>query len=83
MKKAMKFATCVGVAVLLGMFASSAAFAGKTLVVAVGGDIPTMKMKDAKGSLSGYEIDMIGPSPRRRAWMSRSWRCPGRTSTTT
>jgi polar amino acid transport system substrate-binding protein len=59
MKKAMKFMTCVGIAVLLGVFAGSAAFAGKTLVVAVGGDIPTMKMKDGKGSLSGYEIDMI------------------------
>lgn len=37
----------------------SDAWAEKTVTVAVGGDVPFMKEKDAKGNLVGYEIDMI------------------------
>ncbi|HWR69407.1 MAG TPA: transporter substrate-binding domain-containing protein [Desulfomonilia bacterium] len=53
------FLACCGVVIVLSFFMCGPAFAGKTLVVAVGGDVPTMKMKDSKGSLTGYEIDMI------------------------
>ena len=59
MKDIRKFMTCFGAAILLCLFLSSPAFAGKTITVAVGGDIPTMKMKDTSGSLAGFEIDMV------------------------
>lgn len=59
MKDVKRFMICFGAAFLLCLFLGGAAFAGKTLTVAVGGDMPTMKMKDKTGALSGYEIDMV------------------------
>lgn len=59
MKESRRFMICVGAAILLCLALSSSALAGKTLTVAVGGDIPTMKMKDSSGALTGYEIDMV------------------------
>lgn len=59
MTQVRRMITFAGIAILVCLFMSSAAFAGKTLVVAVGGDIPTMKMKDSKGALTGYEVDLI------------------------
>jgi polar amino acid transport system substrate-binding protein len=44
---------------LLCMFMSTPAFAGKTLVVAVNPYWPPMEMKDKKGKITGYEIDLI------------------------
>jgi polar amino acid transport system substrate-binding protein len=44
---------------LLCMFMSAPAFAGKTLVVAVNPHWPPMEMKDKKGKITGYEIDLI------------------------
>ena len=41
------------------IFLSSGVFAQKTIVVAVDGDWPPMKMKDAQGNIIGYEMDMI------------------------
>jgi len=41
------------------IFLSSGVFAQKTIVVAVDGDWPPMKMKDAQGNITGYEMDMI------------------------
>ena len=41
------------------MFMSTPAFAGKTLVVAVNPYWPPMEMKDKKGKITGYEIDLI------------------------
>jgi polar amino acid transport system substrate-binding protein len=38
---------------------STPAFAGKTLVVAVNPNWPPMEMKDKKGKITGYEIDLI------------------------
>ncbi len=44
---------------LLCVFMSTPAFAGKTLVVAVNPNWPPMEMKDTKGKITGYEIDLI------------------------
>ena len=44
---------------LLCVFMSTPAFAGKTLVVAVNLNWPPMEMKDKKGKMTGYEIDLI------------------------
>jgi len=44
---------------LLCVFMSTPAFAGKTLVVAVNPNWPPMEMKDRKGKITGYEIDLI------------------------
>jgi polar amino acid transport system substrate-binding protein len=44
---------------LLCVFMSTPAFAGKTLVVAVNPNWPPMEMKDKKGKITGYEIDLI------------------------
>jgi polar amino acid transport system substrate-binding protein len=41
------------------MFMSTPVFAGKTLVVAVNPNWPPMEMKDKKGKITGYEIDLI------------------------
>jgi polar amino acid transport system substrate-binding protein len=45
--------------ILLCMFMSTPVFAGKTLVVAVNPNWPPMEMKDKKGKITGYEIDLI------------------------
>lgn len=47
------------VALFFCLFFVSGAFAQRTIVIAVDGDWPPMKMKDDKGNLIGYEIDMI------------------------
>lgn len=44
---------------LLCMCMSTPVFAGKTLVVAVNPNWPPMEMKDKKGKITGYEIDLI------------------------
>lgn len=59
MKDVKRIMICVGAVFLMCLLLSSIAYAGKTITVAVGGDIPTMKMKDNSGALTGYEIDMV------------------------
>lgn len=59
MKDVRRILACVGAAILMCLIVSSAAYAGRTITVAVGGDIPTMKMKDSSGALTGFEIDMV------------------------
>jgi polar amino acid transport system substrate-binding protein len=44
---------------LLCVFLSTPALAGKTLVVAINPNWPPMEMKDKKGKITGYEIDLI------------------------
>jgi polar amino acid transport system substrate-binding protein len=46
---------CIFMCVLLSGFA----FAGRAIVVAVNANWPPMQMKDDKGTITGYEIDMI------------------------
>lgn len=50
---------CAALLLVSCLFAGTAECAKKTVVVAVDGDWPPMKMKDDKGNLAGYEIDMI------------------------
>ena len=45
--------------ILLCVFLSTPALAGKTLVVAINPNWPPMEMKDKKGKITGYEIDLI------------------------
>jgi polar amino acid transport system substrate-binding protein len=45
--------------ILICMFLCHSAFAGKPMVVAVNANWPPMQMKDDKGNIAGYEIDMI------------------------
>ncbi len=45
--------------ILLCVFLSTPALAGKTLVVAINPNWPPMEMKDKKGKIIGYEIDLI------------------------
>lgn len=59
MKKPKWWMTWIFVIVLVGIFLSSGTFAQETIVMAVDGNWPPMKIKDADGNLIGYEIDMI------------------------
>ena len=45
--------------ILLCVFFGIPAFAAKSLVVAVNPCWPPMEMKDKKGKISGYEIDLM------------------------
>jgi polar amino acid transport system substrate-binding protein len=45
--------------ILISLCVSSMAFAEKTLIVAVNANCPPMQIKDAKGNVSGYEIDLL------------------------
>jgi polar amino acid transport system substrate-binding protein len=49
----------VSVTLFLCCFLCSGAYAQRTVIVAVDGDLAPMKMKDDKGNLAGYEVDMI------------------------
>jgi polar amino acid transport system substrate-binding protein len=59
MKASKLWIICALVSIFLGIFPGSRAFAQRTIVLAVDGDWPPMKMKDVNGDLTGYEIDMI------------------------
>lgn len=41
------------------LFMNSLAFAEKTLVVAVSANWPPMEMKDSRGNITGYEVDLL------------------------
>ncbi len=45
--------------IFMCLFFCNTAFADKTMVVAVNANWPPMQMKDEKGNVTGYEIDMI------------------------
>ena len=45
--------------ILMCLFMSSLAFAEKNLVIAVNANWPPMQMKDSKGNISGYEVDLL------------------------
>lgn len=51
--------TCIPVIFSIFILMSASAYAQRTVAVAVDGDWAPMKMKDDKGNLTGYEIDMI------------------------
>jgi polar amino acid transport system substrate-binding protein len=53
------FISYVLTGILVCVLLSIPAFAGRTLVVAVNPNWPPMEIKDKKGNLSGYEIDLI------------------------
>jgi polar amino acid transport system substrate-binding protein len=57
MKDNKRWITCAFI--VMFVFLGSAAFAGKAMVVAVNASWPPMQMKDDKGNITGYEIDMI------------------------
>jgi len=50
---------CIFFLILMCLFMSSIAFAEKTLVVAINANCPPMQMKDGKGNINGYEIDLL------------------------
>ena len=54
-----RWITYILVGILLCVFPGIPAFAVQTLVVAVNPCWPPMEMKDSKGKISGYEIDLI------------------------
>jgi len=45
--------------ILMCLCMSSSAFADKNLVIAVNANWPPMQMKDSKGNISGYEVDLL------------------------
>jgi polar amino acid transport system substrate-binding protein len=59
MKTLKWWAKGVWVTLFLCFFFCSCAYAQRPIVVAVDGDLAPMKMKDDKGNLTGYEVDMI------------------------
>ena len=50
---------CIFSVILMCLCMSSLAFAERTLVIAVNANWPPMQMKDGKGNVSGYEIDLL------------------------
>jgi polar amino acid transport system substrate-binding protein len=56
MKKLLSYFISV---ILMCLFMSSLAFAEKNLVIAVNANWPPMQMKDSKGNISGYEVDLL------------------------
>lgn len=59
MKRFKWWMKCICAALSLCIFLGTGAFAQKTIVVAVDGDWPPMKMKDDKGTLTGFEMEMM------------------------
>jgi polar amino acid transport system substrate-binding protein len=59
MKVSASWIARVLVPVLFCICLASGASAQRTMVIAVNGDWPPMKMKDSQGNLTGYEMDMI------------------------
>lgn len=54
-----KLLSCFMSVILMCLFMSSLAFAEKNLVIAVNANWPPMQMKDSKGNISGYEVDLL------------------------
>ncbi len=54
-----KLWSCFMSVILMCLFMSSLAFAEKNLVIAVNANWPPMQMKDSKGNISGYEVDLL------------------------
>ena len=50
---------CAFMCFFIYVFLTGSAFAGKAMVVAVNANWPPMQIKDDKGNITGYEIDMI------------------------
>ncbi len=54
-----KLLSCFMPIILMCLFMSSLAFADKNLVIAVNANWPPMQMKDSKGNINGYEVDLL------------------------
>jgi polar amino acid transport system substrate-binding protein len=69
---------CTAACVVLSMFLAGSASAGKTMVVAVNANMPPMVMKDAKGNVVGYEIDLMNAMAREAGFQVRMIEVPWR-----
>jgi len=59
MKVPQMLAACAFAFIVLCVFPGSFAFAAKPMVVAVNANWPPMQMKDSRGNIVGYEIDLL------------------------
>jgi polar amino acid transport system substrate-binding protein len=59
MARLKNFIICLSAVGLASLVITGGAWAQRAITVAVGGDVPSMKMKDSRGGLSGFEIDMM------------------------